>query len=64
MNQQIQLIVLGFILVLLIILSLTNIDPVPYHDNSVFTREYPFEGFSEYTNVKPEASTEKKNRKN
>lgn len=47
MNSQLQLIVLGFILALLIILSLTNIDPIPYHNESLFKKEFTFEGFED-----------------
>lgn len=44
MNSSFQLFILGFILALLIILSLSNIDPIPYHEDSLFKKEFPFEG--------------------
>lgn len=47
MNTKFQLLLLGFILLVVIIISLSNAGPVPYHENTLFPKEYPYkEGLS------------------
>lgn len=47
MNYQSQLLLLGFILLIVIIISLSKAGPVPYNKNTLFPKEYPYkEGFS------------------
>lgn len=43
---QYQIIFLGVFLVVVIFFSLSSVEPVPYSDNSVFSKAYPYsEGF-------------------
>ena len=43
MNKfQYQIIFLGVVLLLIIFFSLSKVDPVPYSDNSVFSKAYPY----------------------
>jgi hypothetical protein len=39
---------LGFILFVVIVLSLSMPSVVPYHKDTLFSKEFPYEGFSEY----------------
>ena len=41
-NFQYQVIFLGIVLLFIIFFSLSNIDPVPYSNQSVFTKVYPY----------------------
>jgi hypothetical protein len=42
MNTQFQLLLLGFVLLIVIIISLSNAGPVPYQKNTLFPKEYPY----------------------
>ena len=43
-----QMLFLGFILFVIITLSLSMPTIVPYHKDTLFSKEFPYEGFSEY----------------
>jgi hypothetical protein len=49
MTLREQMLFLGFILFVVIVLSLSMPSVVPYHKESLFSKEFPYEGFSEYT---------------
>jgi hypothetical protein len=56
MTLREQMLFLGFILFVVIILSLSMPSVVPYHKDSLFSKEFPYEGFagfSEYTSNTP-----------
>lgn len=42
MKYQNQLLLLGFVLFISIIISLSNIEPLPYHNENLFTKEYKY----------------------
>lgn len=48
-----QMLFLGFILFVVIALSLSMPSVVPYHKDPLFSQEFPYEGFSEYTSSQP-----------
>jgi hypothetical protein len=46
MNLRTQFFILGCILFLIIVVSLTaSSDPVPYSETTLFTKQFPYEGF-------------------
>ena len=45
MNFRTQLFILAFVLFLIIFISLSTTTYVPYSKDSLFSREYPYEGF-------------------
>jgi hypothetical protein len=62
MNLRTQLFILGFVLILIIMISLIAAsDPLPYSKDTLFAKQFPYEGFSEYA---PSASVEKKTESN
>jgi len=62
MNLRTQLFILGFVLILIIMISLmASSDPLPYSKDTLFAKQFPYEGFSEYA---PSASVEKKTESN
>ena len=62
MNTKFKLLLLGFILLVVIIISLSNAGPVPYHENTLFPKEYPYkEGLS---SKNKEETGDKKKRRN
>jgi hypothetical protein len=48
MGVREQILFLGFILFVIIALSLSMPSVMPYHKDSLFSKEFPYEGFSEY----------------
>jgi hypothetical protein len=58
MTLREQMLFLGFILFVVIILSLSMPSVVPYHKDSLFSKEFQYEGFSEYEPIKEKEQKE------
>jgi len=53
MNFRTQLFILAFVLFLIIFVSLSTTTYVPYSKDSLFSHEYPYEGFGDNTDSYP-----------
>jgi hypothetical protein len=63
MGVREQILFLGFILFVIIALSLSMPSVMPYHKDSLFSKEYPYEGFSEYVSEESKPNTDPNNSK-
>jgi len=65
MTLREQMLFLGFILFVVIILSLAMPSVVPYHKDTLFSKEFPYEGFegSVYTNTPVQDTPVQENQK-
>jgi hypothetical protein len=59
MEVREQIVFLGVILFVIIVLSLSMPTVAPYHKDTLFSKEFPYEGFSEYDSSKPTEESNK-----
>lgn len=60
MSIRIQLLILGFVLFLIILLSLSSTGFVPFSKDTLFSHEYPYEGLSNFAENAGKLSEDKK----
>ena len=63
MSIRIQLLILGFVLFLIIILSLSSTGFVPFSKDTLFSYEYPYEGLSNFAENAGKIDDDKKDDK-